>query len=75
MNTTDLRIELKNLIDHERDPQILKAVKVLLKKSALDPKLKDKLTSRAIKSEENIKEGKTFERNDFEKKLKEKIDF
>lgn len=75
MSTTDLRLELKSLIDNETDPQILKAVRTLLQKSALDPLLKEKLTSRAKQSEENIKKGNTFQREDFEKKLQGKVNF
>ena len=75
MNTTNLRLELKQMIDNETDPQILKAVKTLLKKTTLDPVLKEKLTHRALKSEENIQEGKTYGREDFEKNLQVKTDF
>lgn len=70
-----MRLELKSLIDNETDPQILKAVRTLLQKSALDPLLKEKLTSRAKQSEENIKKGNTFQREDFEKKLQGKVNF
>ena len=75
MNTTDLRLELKKMIDNESDTQTLKAIKTLLKKSTPDPILKEKLSSRALKSEENIKEGKTFGRKDFGKKLQERFDY
>jgi len=75
MNTTNLRLELKQMIDNETDPQILKAVKTLLKRPTLDPVLKEKLTHRALKSEENIQEGKTYGREDFEKNLQVKTDF
>ncbi len=39
----------------------------------LDPILKEKLTSRALKSNENIREGKVFSRKEAEAKLKERI--
>ncbi len=48
------------MIDNESDPQTLEAIKTLLKKSKIDPILKEKLSSRALKSEENIKEGNTI---------------
>ena len=60
MNTTDLRLKLKKMIDNESDPQTVEAIKTLLKKSKMDPILKEKLSSRALKSEENIKEGNTI---------------
>ncbi len=73
MNTADLRLEVKKLIDNEADPHILEAIKTLLNKTALDPELRNKLTSRALKSEDNIAQGKTLDRESFESNLKEKL--
>jgi len=39
----------------------------------LDPILKEKLTSRALKANENIKEGKVYSREEAEIKLKERM--
>lgn len=74
MSTSELKSELKNLIENESDPQILTAVKVLLKKSHSEQKLKEKLTSRALKSEKNIKEGKVLDRKEVERRLQTNFD-
>lgn len=62
MSTIDIKIELKELIERERDPSILKAIKALLKKTTLDSILRDKLSQRAIQSEEDIKVGRVLGR-------------
>tara|TARA_R110001599_G_scaffold221395_7_gene420034 strand:+ start:318 stop:461 length:144 start_codon:yes stop_codon:yes gene_type:complete len=46
----------------------------LLVKSSLDPNLREKLTSRALKAEEDIKAGKVYTREEFEKKLDSRLD-
>lgn len=74
MNTSELKSELKILIENESDPQILTAVKTLLKKSNSELKLKEKLTSRALKAEENIKEGKVYDRKEAEQRLQTNFD-
>lgn len=62
------------MIDNVTDPQVLNAIKTLLKKTTLDPVLREKLTSRALQSEKNIEEDKTFSRKDVEQKLQENFD-
>jgi len=54
MKATDIKQELRMLIDKEKDLHILEAIKTLLVKSSLDPILKEKLTSSALKAEEDI---------------------
>jgi hypothetical protein len=73
MNASDIKAELRVLIENETDLHILEAIKTLLKKSSLDPQLKEKLTARALKSEEDIKKGRLLNRNDFEQKLNTKV--
>lgn len=46
------------MIKKENDISVLSAIKTILEKTSLDPTLKKKLTSRALKSEKNIKEDK-----------------
>ena len=46
----------------------------LLLKSSLDPILKEKLTSRALKAEEDIKAGRVYTREELEKKLDSRLD-
>ncbi|MDX1640530.1 MAG: hypothetical protein R3220_02450 [Balneolaceae bacterium] len=74
MSTSELKSELKVLIENESDPQILKAVKALLKMSEPELKLKEKLTSRALKAEKDIKEGKLHDRKEVERRLQTGVD-
>ena len=69
MRVTDIKQELRTLIEKENDLHILEAIKTLLVKSSLDPVLKEKLTSRALKAEEDIKAGKVYTREELENKL------
>jgi hypothetical protein len=73
MEAIDLKQELKTLIEKENDLHILEAIKTILVKSSLDPVLKEKLTSRALKAEEDIRAGRVYTREEFEKKLDNKL--
>lgn len=73
MSTIDIKTELRTLIEKENDHHILEAIKTLLKKSSLDPHLKEKLTNRALKSEEDIAAGRVMERKEFEQKLNDRL--
>ena len=50
METVDIKAELLALIEKETDNSILEAIRTLLRKSSLDPALKQKLTSKALKN-------------------------
>lgn len=69
MEPIDIKEELRTLIEKENDLHILEAIKTLLVKSSLDPILKEKLTSRALKADEDIKAGRVYTREEFNKKL------
>ncbi|MDH5475731.1 MAG: hypothetical protein OEX22_08590 [Cyclobacteriaceae bacterium] len=73
MKEVDIKQELRSLIDKENDYHILEAIKTLLQKSSLNPILKEKLTSRALKSEKNIQEGNVYTREELEKKLDSRL--
>lgn len=73
MNTRDIKQELRRLIEEEKDLHILEAIKTLLVKSSLDPILKEKLTLRALKAEEDIQAGRVYTRKEFEKKLDNRL--
>ena len=45
------------MIEHETDMTVLQAIHTILQKTSLNPVLKEKLTERALKSEEEINEG------------------
>ncbi len=62
MSAIAIKTELKELIEREMDLSILKAIKALLKKTTLDTVLREKLTHRAMRSEEDIKEGRVLNR-------------
>ncbi|MEQ8712022.1 MAG: hypothetical protein RIC80_03345 [Cyclobacteriaceae bacterium] len=69
MGIADLKTELQALIQNETDDAILEAIRTLLKKSSLDPTLKHKLTSRALKAEEDIANGRVMDRQELEARL------
>jgi len=73
MGGTDIKKELRSLIEKEKDLHVLEAIKTLLVKSSLNPILKEKLTSRALKAEEDIREGRVYTREEFEKKLDNRL--
>ena len=71
--TADIKTELQELIKSETDNSILEAIRTLLKKSSLDPILKKKLTSRALKAEEDIAVGRVMDRKELEKKSNSRL--
>jgi hypothetical protein len=71
--TADIKTELQELIKSETDNSILEAIRTLLKKSSLDPILKKKLTSRALKAEEDIAVGRVMDRKELEKKSNNRL--
>lgn len=71
MNVIGIKEELIKLIEEENDPGVLKAISTLLKKTSLDPVLKSKLSSRALKSNEDIDAGRLLSREDMERETDE----
>jgi hypothetical protein len=69
MKAVDIKTELRELIEKETDRSILEAIKTLLKKSSLNPVLKQQLTSRALKADEDIAAGRVLDRKELESKL------
>ena len=69
MKAEDIKTELRELIEKETDSSILEAIKTLLKKSSLNPILKEKLTFRALKAEQDISSGQVMDRKELETKL------
>ncbi len=67
MTALSIKTELKELIEREGDLSILKAIKALLQKTSLNPVLREKLTKRAIQSEEDIKNNRVLSRADIVK--------
>lgn len=73
METVDIKAELQALIEKETDNSILEAIRTLLKKSSLDPTLKQKLTSKALKAEDDIAAGRVMDRQELEKRLNSRL--
>jgi hypothetical protein len=69
MNAIDIKAELKKLIENENDITILESLRVLLKRSSLDSALKDKLSTRALESEDDIKNGRYMSKSELLSKL------
>ena len=65
----DIKTELKQLIERESDASILQAIRTLLTKTSLDSVLKEKLTKRALQSEEDIAAGDFFDKEEMTKKM------
>ena len=60
MNAVEIKTELQQMIEHENDISVLEAIRTILLKTGLNPILKEKLTLRALKSEDDIKAGQVF---------------
>ena len=64
MGAVEIRTELQQMIEHETDISVLQAIRTILLKTRLNPILKEKLTIRALKSEEDIKTGRVFSKDE-----------
>ncbi len=68
MNAAEIKTELRQLIENEMDVNVLQAIHTLLLRATLDPELRDKMTSRALKSEDDIKKGRLFTKDEVQKR-------
>ena len=64
MKAAEIKTELRQLIEHETNMSVLQAIYTLLLKTGLNPKLKEKLTIHALKSEEDIKADRIFNKEE-----------
>lgn len=64
MSAIEIKTELQQMIEHETDISVLQAIYTILLKTSLNPVLKEKLTLRALKSEEDIKSGRVFSKEE-----------
>ncbi len=60
MNVSVIRHRLQEMINEQEDKKVLEAIYTLLQKTGLNPILKEKLSKRAKKAEEDITENRTF---------------
>jgi len=70
MATPALKKEIIKKLGNTQDETILDIINKLLDKVSLDPLIKEKLTKRALKSEQNIHSGKVYTRSEAIKQLK-----
>jgi len=73
MGVLELKTELQKMIEQENDVNILKALRTILEKTTLDPVLKEKLTSRALKSEEDTKAGRLLNKEQMIKRTNDHL--
>lgn len=73
MTTTKLKAELKKLIEAEKDQRVLDLVRELLTRPARNAKTRSPLIKRALKAEEDLKEGRHMTLEGFDKSIGEFI--
>lgn len=69
MDLHTIKADLYALIEKQSNPEILDALKTLLEEIELNPILKEKLSNRAIKAEQDIKSGRIYNLDEFKKHL------
>ena len=75
MSTLEMKQELVMLIQVEENLSVLEAIHELLthKEEEVDPLLQEKMISRALKAEEDIKAGRVYSSEEFKSKVNEHI--
>jgi hypothetical protein len=68
MTTTDIKIELRQLIEEQEDINVLQAIHTLLQRTSTCTDLKTKLSSRAIKAEADILQGRVFSKEEIKQR-------
>lgn len=58
MSSIEIKTELQQMIEQEMDMSVLEAIRIILQKTKLDPALKEKMTSRALRAEEDVASGR-----------------
>ena len=73
MGALEIKTELKSMIENETDINVLEAIKTLLQRTQSSSILKEKLESRALKAQSDIKEGRIFDRSEMNKRLNDRF--
>ncbi len=73
MKTIDIKTELKSLIDQETNLILLETVKALFKQKDFDPSIEKEMISRALESEQDIKEGKVYTIDEADSELNKRL--
>ena len=68
MSAIEIKTELQQMIEQEKDMSILEAIRTILQKTRLNPMLKEKLTERALRSEKDITEGRLLSKEEIIKR-------
>jgi hypothetical protein len=69
MSAIEIKTELQQLITQEKDMRVLKTIHTILRKASLDPMLREKLTSKTLKSERDMAEGRLFDNEKVTKRI------
>lgn len=64
MTAAGIKTELQRMIEEEKDIKVLEAIHRFLEDSRLDPNLREKLMTRALQSEEDIKKGRLHSKDE-----------
>ena len=64
MTTAAIKTKLQQMIKRETDMDILQTIHTILQRANLNQALKEKLTVRALKSEEDIIAGRVFSKKE-----------
>ncbi len=75
MSSSEIKSELKTLIDKETDLEFLKDVKAIFDHENVDPSKEQEMISRVLKSEQDIREGKVFTIEESKDRLKKSLGF
>ncbi len=59
-----IKTEIQKMLENEKDIKVLAAIHHFLENSKLDPALREKLTLRALQSEEDIKLGRLYSKEE-----------
>lgn len=73
MKAVDIRTELRDLIEKETDLHILETVRALFTQKDLDLSVEKEMISRALKSEQDIKEGRVYTIEEAEARLNKRL--
>lgn len=70
MSESEIKTELRELIEAESDLNVLETIKAILtQENESEPLLEKKLISRALKSKENVEQNQTFTKQEVDKRL------
>ncbi|SKC40429.1 hypothetical protein [Ohtaekwangia koreensis] len=65
MKVAEIKSEIQKLVEVQNDPDILNNVYEILEKAQKEAEIKATMTARALKAEEDIKEGRVYTMDEF----------